>query len=104
MLLRGVDGLFMWSPSKEAGREIALLHPVYAEALEYREFLDRGTPITFDVPKKPAPVVSGLRLGNRVLLRRTEFGKQPGPVQVKVDGKALTVPETTGRMQLLTLD
>jgi hypothetical protein len=40
--------------------------------------LDRGQPISFDVPREPRTVVSGLRLGNRVLVRRTDFGRLLG--------------------------
>ncbi|HOQ28640.1 MAG TPA: hypothetical protein PLH36_07860, partial [Armatimonadota bacterium] len=60
-------------------------------------------PFTFHVPPKPGPVVSGLRLGNRVLVRRTEFDDTPGPVSLKIDGKTLAVPRAPGRCQVLTL-
>ena len=70
LLLRGHDTFFLWCVSDELAREIRLVHDVYARALEYRGFLDRGIPVTFDVPNKAGPVVSGLRLGNHVLVRR----------------------------------
>ena len=78
MLLRGHDTFFLWCPAREAAEEIRLLQPVWAAAQEYGEFLEKGIPITFDVPNQPGPVVSGLRLGNRVLVRRTDFGKASG--------------------------
>lgn len=104
MLLRGVDAFFLWSPKDEAAKEIRLLHPVYAAAQEYGEFLEKGTPICFDVPKQPGPVVSGLQLGNRVLVRRTEFGDSQGPVEVKVGSKTLKVEAKPGECQVLTVE
>ena len=74
LLLRGHDTFFLWCVADELAAEIQLVHDVYSKALAYRGFLDRGIPVTFDVPRQPAPVVSGLRLGDRVLVRRTEFG------------------------------
>ncbi len=103
MLLRGVDTFYLWSPAKEAPKEIRLLHPVYAAAQEYGTFLERGVPINFAVPKTPAPVVSGLRLGDRVLVRRTEFGDAAGPIKVNVGSKTLNVTAAPGRCQILSL-
>lgn len=104
MLLRGVDTFFMWSPADEAAKEIRLVHPVYAEAQRYGAFLEKGMPIHFDVPLKPAPVVSGLRLGNKVLVRRTEFGDDSAPVRITVDSKSLTVRSSPGECRILTLE
>lgn len=104
MLLRGVDTFFMWSPADEAAKETRLVHGVYAAAQQYGEFLERGEPVCFDVPKTPAPVVSGLRLGDRVLVRRTEFGHDDRPITLKVGDAALRVPPAPGRMQILKLD
>lgn len=92
LLLRGHDTLFLWSPGKEAAKEISLLHPVYAEAQQYGDFLEKGIPISFEVPKKPGPVVSGLRLGDRVLLRVTHFTETAEPLRIQVDSSALRVP------------
>jgi len=75
MLLRGTDTFFLWSPRQEAAREIQLVHQVYAEAQQYSSFLSKGRPITFTVPKQPGTVVSGLRLDDRILIRRTDFVK-----------------------------
>lgn len=104
LLLRGHDTFFLWSPLNEAAREIQLLHPVYADSLQYREFLDRGEPITFEVPPKPGPVVSGLRVGNRVLVRRTDFDATSGPITLKVGNQTLVVPRAEGKCQILSLD
>ena len=104
MLLRGTDTFFLWSPANESAKEIRLLHPVYAAAQEYGEFLEKGEPIFFDVPKTPAPVVSGLRLGDRVLVRRTDFGDAAkGPVEIKVGEKTLKVDSAPGECRVLAL-
>ena len=95
---------FLWCPAAEAAKEIRLLHPVYAAAQEHGAFLDRGVPVNFAVPNKPAPVVSGLRLGNRVLVRRTDFGDAGGPVELKVGSKRLTIKSAPGRCQVLLLE
>lgn len=73
LLLRGHDTFFLWCTSNELEEEIKLVHSVYAESLKHNGFIQRGTPISFKVPKTPGSVVSGLRVGNRVLARRTDF-------------------------------
>ncbi len=94
MLLRGVDTFFLWCPPKEYAKEVELLHPVWAAAQEYGEFMERGTPVTFDVPKQQGTVVSGLRLGDRVLVRRTDFGSSTAPVQVTVGAGRSPCPQS----------
>lgn len=74
LLLRGHDTFFLWCMPNELAQEVRLVHEVYAAAGEYDGFLERGEPISFDVPKVPTTVVSGLRLGDQVLVRTTEFG------------------------------
>ncbi len=103
MLLRGTDGLMMWCPAEETGKEMQLLQEVYAAALEYKEFLDNGEPVSFAVPSQPGPVVSGLRLGNRVLVRRTDFDDTKGSISLDVDGRTLRVPRVEGECQVLSL-
>ena len=105
MLLRGTDGLFMWCGAKESAKETRLLHEIYATSLEYADWLNQGTPVNFDVPKNPGPVISGLRMGNRVLLRRTDFGKsETKPITLKIAGKAVVVPPIKGRCFVLKLE
>lgn len=99
LLLRGHNGLFMWCPQEQAAVETRLLHQVYAESLQYREFLEHGEPITFDVPHQPGPVVSGLKLENRLLLRRTDFDDRKTAVPLRVDGVTVEVPRIEGRCQ-----
>jgi hypothetical protein len=103
LLLRGHDSFFLWCMPNELAAETRLLHPVYAESLAYREFLDHGQPISFEVPAEPAPVISGLRLGDRVLVRRTEFGDDKVAKTVHLaDGGTILVP-LTNRLQIVSV-
>ncbi len=104
MLLRGTDTFYLWCGEKEYGPETRLLHQVYAAAQKYGDFLEKGTPITFDVPGEPGPVISGLKLGNRVLIRRTDFGCRMAPVEVKIGAHKLTVLPDPGRCRIERLD
>jgi len=103
MLLRGHDTFFLWCPHTEIAQEIRPLHEVWAAALEFKQFLDKGEPVTFAVPKRPGPVLSGLRLGRRVLVRRTDFDATQGAVALKVGEKTLQVPRGEGKCQVLEL-
>lgn len=103
MLLRGTDTFFLWCLPQEQAEEVRLVHGVWAAAQEYGEFLDRGTPVCFEVPARAGPVVSGLRLGGRVLVRRTDFGPADGAVEVVVDGRRLRIDPAPGRCQILPL-
>jgi hypothetical protein len=103
MLLRGTDGLFLWCPREEDAEEVRLVHEVYAAAQQYGEFLEQGTPIAMDVPKTAGPVVSALRLGDRVLVRRTDFGPSREPVTIAVDEKQLSIAPAPGRCRVIGL-
>ena len=103
LLLRGHDGLFLWSPKDEALEESQLVHHVYGESLVYREFLLQGTPIEFSVPDKPGPVVSALKLGSRLLVRRTDFGRETEAVLLRVGDTEVFVPRVEGRCQILEI-
>jgi len=96
MLLRGTDTFFLWCPAEENAKEVALLHEVWATAQEYGEFLDKGTPVCFDVPDRPGTVVSGLLLRDTLLVRRTDFGQNDRPVILSVGGKEVTVERGEG--------
>jgi hypothetical protein len=104
MLLRGHDTFFLWCPLDESVEETLLLHEVYAEALAYRDYLDKGRPITFAVPASDGPVVSGLRLGNRVLARRTDFTDRSDTLVVAVDEQEISVPRSLGLCQILDVE
>jgi hypothetical protein len=103
MLLRGTDTFFLWCPRQEAAKEIELVHQVYAEAQQYGEFLSGGWPISFTVPRQPQTVVSGLRLADRVLIRRTDFKKLSEPVEITIDGRKTKVGAAPGRCQIIRL-
>ncbi len=103
MLLRGHDAFFLWCPSADITRELRPLHKVFSASLEYREFLDKGVPVTFGIPKRPGPVVSGLRLGKRVLVRRSDFTSAQKPVPLRVGKILLQVPRAEGQCQILDL-
>ena len=102
LLLRGHDTFFLWCMPNELATEIRLVHEVYSVAHQYRGFLERGEPISFEVPKEPSTVVSGLQLGDQVLVRRSEFAGDgakllPRTIQV-AQGQSLQVevPATAG--------
>jgi len=101
LLLRGADTFYLWCGESEYPDEVRLLHEVYAAAQEYAEFLDKAVPVIFSVPKAPAPVVSALRLADRLLVRRTDFGLVRGTVTVEVAGKTVVIPESPGRCRVL---
>ncbi len=103
MLLRGTDTFFLWCSPQENRKEVQMLYPVWAAAQAYGEFLDNGTPITFDTPKQPGPVVSGLRLGNRVLVRRSDFTDTREPVTATVNGQTISIPRADGQCQIIEL-
>ncbi len=101
LLLRGHDSFFLWCLPEELATELRLLHPVYAESLAHREFLDQGEPVNFEVPAAPGAVISGLRLGNRVLARRTDFGNDSSTHTLPLSsGGVVAVPPAHG-LQLL---
>ena len=104
MLLRGHDTFFLWCMRDESAEEVRLLHEVYAASLAFREFLDSGEPVAFDVPKSEGAVVSGLRLGDRLLVRRTDFTDLADPVSLRVGGRIVRVPRVEGECQILTIE
>ena len=61
--------------------EVRLVHEVYSAAQQYGNFLDHGWPISYDVPKYPGTVISGLSVGDKVWGRRTDFGNNKLPVK-----------------------
>lgn len=101
MLLRGTDTFFLWCRKEEAVKEIQLVHQVYSEAQQYGEFLSNGKPINFSVPKQPGTVISGLRLGDRVLVRRTDFKKTSESVEIVIDDKRIKVQNVPGHCQII---
>ena len=103
MLLRGTDTFFLWCRKEEAAKEIQLVHQVYSEAQQYGEFLSNGKPINFSVPKQPGTVISGLRLGDRVLVRRTDFTKTSDSVEIAIDDKRVNVGVAPKKCQIISI-
>ncbi|MHC4555993.1 MAG: hypothetical protein ACYTFW_00750 [Planctomycetota bacterium] len=103
MLLRGTDTFFLWSPRQQAAKEIPLVHQVYAEAQRYGEFLSKGQPISFSVPRQPGTVVSGLKLADRVLIRRTDFKENSDLMEITIDNIRITARTAPGRCQIVSL-
>lgn len=103
MLLRGHDGFALWCMPDEIGIETSLVQEVFAASLAYNDFIIQGEPVSFDVPRQPGTVVSGLRLGDRVLVRRTDFGGASGEAVLEVDGKRFVVPPGTGECRVVRL-
>ena len=102
MLLRGTDTFAMWCMESEYAEEVQLVQQVYAEAQEFGTFLDHGIPITFELPKATGTVVSGLQHGDRVLVRRTDFGKNRQPVNVLAGTRSISIPYKVGN-QIITI-
>jgi hypothetical protein len=48
-------------------------------------------------------VVSGLRLGDQVLVRRTDFDDAKEVVRLEVEGRTVRVPRVEGECQVLGL-
>jgi hypothetical protein len=103
MLLRGTDTFFLWCREEEAAKEIQLVHQVYSQAQQYGEFLSNGEPINFSVPKLPAAVISGLRVGDRVLVRRTDFTGTREPAEIIIDNRRIKVGASPESCQIISL-
>ena len=104
ILLRGTDTFFLWCRKQEAAKEIQLVHQVYAQAQQYGEFLSDGKPINFSVPKQPGTVISGLRLEDRILIRRTDFKESPESIEIDIDGKQIKIWPAPERCQIILLN
>jgi hypothetical protein len=103
LLLRGTDTFFMWAGRKEYPNEVRLVHEVYAAAQQYGDFLEHGLPITCDVPENPETVISGLALGNKALVRRTDFGESHAPANIFVGTKQMQINCVPSECQIIDL-
>jgi hypothetical protein len=104
MLLRGTDTFYLWAEKSQFPKEVRLVHEVYAAAQQYGDFLDHGLPITFDVPDEPGTVISGLIMGDRLLIRRTDFSTNHEAVEIMAGTKIVTVEYTPGVCKILSLE
>ena len=103
MLLRGTDAFFVYSGRDQLAEELTPVHRVYAAALEYADFLNKGKPVCFETPSQPGPVVSAVKLGNRALVYRTDFDNTKKPVRLKLQGRTLTIPRASVNPRIITL-
>lgn len=103
MLLRGVDGLFLWCRQVQDSQEVRLVHEVYAEVQKYGEFLEEGKPVHITIPSQPGSVISIMQLGRQLLVRRTDFTPSAEPVELIIGDSPISVMPLQGRCQLLTL-
>ncbi|MFC2115877.1 hypothetical protein ACFLTU_05340 [Bacteroidota bacterium] len=104
MLLRGTDTFYLWARRSEFPEEVRLLHEVYAAAQEFGDFLEHGQPIIFDVPNSPGAVISGLMMGDSLLIRRTDFSANHEDVEIMAGTKVLTVEYAPGICKIITLE
>jgi len=111
--LRGADAMQVFNPAREgyeryAVQEVVDVQRVYDEMLEYREFLDKGEVMRFEVPDNRMPSIlwSGLRLDDRALVRVSNLGTEAGPVRLcftENHCRTLEVPARGGRTEVLSL-
>jgi hypothetical protein len=100
--LRGVDGMQIFQPRRPGFEEIALSEvedavAIYDEMLAYSEFLDAGTPLCYSVPRPQddRAVWSGMRLGDRAVVRTFKPGKRTAKITVEPwPGRRITLAAT----------
>ncbi|MEA3403195.1 MAG: hypothetical protein U9R79_18275 [Armatimonadota bacterium] len=103
LYLRGSDGLMMWCRTEETTKEISLMVEVLDGMLAHREFIGAGEPVIFHVPNRPGTVVSGLRLGEELLVRRTDFTDDREPITGRVGDRVVSIPRADGQTQIIDL-
>ena len=110
--LRGISGMQVFNPVNRGYEQIALGEVqdavgVYDEMLEYRDFMESGTPLCLDVPKAQDDGVlwSGLRLGDRAVVRTFKQGGSKSSVTIQPwPGRKITLEaDGAGRTYLLVL-
>lgn len=89
---------------EQFAKEARLVQEVYAAVQKYGKFLEHGVPFTFDIPEKPGTVISGLELNDSILIRRTDFDENRGPVQVLVGTKRISVKSVPGVCHVVALN
>lgn len=103
-LLRGTDTLFLWCRASKTEIEVPPLHEVWAASLAYRDWLQYGRPVIFEVPQRVGPVVSAVKYKGKLLVRRTDFDDDhPSPVKIEVDGQSVSVARNQGVCQVIPL-
>lgn len=103
MLLRGTDALMLWCRHEETVEEVRLLMEAYDAIGAWPDFAEAGVPVLFNTPAEVGPVVSALKLGDRLLVRRTDFTDTTAPIPVVIDGHTIMVPRREGVFQEFNL-
>ncbi|MDZ7841967.1 MAG: hypothetical protein U5R46_14290 [Gammaproteobacteria bacterium] len=87
--LRGADAMQVFNPTRKGFERYAVwevedVQRVYGEMLAYREFLEHGEVMNFAVPdnRDGSTMWSGLRLGDRALVRITNLGTAQRQVNI----------------------
>jgi hypothetical protein len=110
--LRGIDGMQVFNAYTQDYEELALLElqdavQAYDQILEHREFLEAGEVMNLEVPEAQDDGVfwSGLRLGERAVLRLSSQGEQAARVELEPwSGHRIELEAPTdGRTYLLGL-
>jgi len=111
--LRGAGAMQVFNPLREgyeryAVEEVVDAQQVYDEMLEYRQFLDEGEVMHFEIPDNRTPGVlwSGLRRDDRAVVRVTSLGAASRRLRICPDDaycRTLTVPRQGGWTYVLDL-
>ena len=101
LILRGMDGMALWCAVSDTADEIMPVHAVYRDSVRYVDFLEHGEPVCFDVPREASAVISAIRLGDRLLVRRTDFRENPEPVELSLSSGKLAIPPINGTCVVL---
>jgi hypothetical protein len=111
--LRGVAAMQVFAPRMKSYEDMALPEiedavAIYDEMLAFREFLDKGEILNFDVPHEQddSVVWSGLRLGNRAVVRVFKQGGGKAKATIRPWGQKTFEVEAdaTGQTYLLDQD
>ncbi len=109
--LRGVDGMQIFNATRpgyedEVFAEVEDAVAVYDEMLEHAEFLDHGTVLNTAVPdvRDDGLLWSGLRLGDRALVRAVRQGAGEGAAMVEIWPEQPTAITADRRGRTLLLD
>lgn len=96
LLFRNFDTFCLWSPLDEMADEIKVLYEVYSESFKYNDFIINGEPIFWEIPEEPEPVISGLKLKDKLLIIRSDFKERKEKIKIKIDKKEIEIPVIKG--------
>ncbi len=104
LMLRGHDVFYSWCLQKELKKEMELLQDVYDRSLEYNHWFEHGRPVIFEVPKEEGTVISAIKLGNELLVRRTDFKENKMDIVFMFDDQEVLIPAKQGSCQILKIN